>query len=185
MRAPRLAMAAVLLCAACATVSGLDRSKPTGGKPVADATVDEVPVLGQEATVELTARTLVGELLAVDEDHLWLSVEGRVIPVLRPDVKRVSIELYPSGVAHTAAWAGLGAGSTLTHGLLLIFSAPIWFAVGGGTVNAAAVSNDEEVALLDLDKLHQFARYPQGMPADRRNCPCHPAQLAPPSVPAL
>jgi hypothetical protein len=75
------------------------------------------------------------------------------------------------GQRKIAGWGVLGTVSTLSHGLLLIVSAPLWVIssgiVAGIESNAALVDHPEE----PLAAFAKFARYPQGMPVETPPAP--------------
>lgn len=128
--------------------------------------VEEVPVRGSLITVKRldVKDKLVGELLAVDGEHLWLRVENKEFPLPRLDVQSVELELYPSKASDTAIWTGVGTASTLTHGWFLVLSAPIWLITGITSTVSASKEGTVVLEQPDLDLLRQYARFPQGMP---------------------
>jgi hypothetical protein len=91
------------------------------------------------------------------------------------------MQLYPSKAGWLGLWSGIGSASTISHGMWLIFSLPIWAITGTATSLSAALNNDIDVPLEKLDLLAQFARFPAGMPRPRD--PARPA-AAPATQPA-
>jgi len=73
----------------------------------------------------------------------------------------------------------------LSHGLLLIFSAPIWLIAGLTGTITLAVGNDRETKDPEQFKaLSQYARFPQGMVKRLARCPDHPGAAEPAVVPS-
>ena len=166
-----LLLAAALAVSACAKKPALNRSEPMGDRLAEAPPVGDVPVHGHVVTVEARARDVTGELLGIDAASVWVLEEvdggrGRPVAVPRRDVRRVGLVAYDAGTATTAGWAVAGTVSTVTHGVFLIFSAPIWMAVGIGTSLDEGLSNDIEVGPDGLDALSQYARFPQGMSSE-------------------
>ena len=153
----------------------LDRGVRAGDRMRDPPPLAEVPVHGHRVTVEARLRDVTGELLAVDARSVWV-LEGedelaRPVAVPIEDVRSVGIEVLDSGVAMAATWSAIGTVSTLSHGILLVFSAPVWAASGIGSSVYEGNANDIEVPRDRLDVLSQYARFPQGMPPgvlDRR-----------------
>jgi hypothetical protein len=161
---PALAVAA---CAACGSARSYHRDGGLGGTPLQDVPIEEVPVRGHAVEVETSAETFSGELLAVDARAVWiLDAKGRTIAVERAQVLGVSIEMYASGAAGTWAWTALGTLSTLSHGFLAIYTAPIWVLLGTTATVAAARGNDRDVNPSNFDVLFEYARFPQGLPPE-------------------
>lgn len=156
------------LCAACAIQPSIDRGR-TIGSPVRNARIEDVPVRGFDVVVVAAERDVSGELLAIDAQQLWVledpEGEPQLVSIPRAEVDKVSVEVFPSGAATTWTWTAVGTLSTASHGFFLIFSAPIWLATGVPVSVDQIVSNDLDLTRRSqLDALHQFARFPQGMP---------------------
>jgi hypothetical protein len=129
----------------------------------------DVPVRGFQVTVETASSTESGELIAVDEQFLYLNVSdspalwsGEQIP--RAQVAKVTVEVAPSASTATGIWTAVGCASTASHGYFFVFTGPIWLATGipasaGESASSKAVAQPDE-----LSKLYQYARFPQGLP---------------------
>ncbi len=165
----------VLACSpvACAHQGVPDRSLPMGA-PYEDGeelpSLEEVPVRGVPTEVTLHGCTGQGELLAADDEAIWLQVEGVTdlthIEVVRwKDVQEVSIELHESDAGWVAGWTAAGVVSTASHGLFLVLTVPVWLIVGISAGSAEAAGNDAVAKNSEqYFQLFQFARFPQGMP---------------------
>jgi hypothetical protein len=163
-----------LAAAGCATAS-LDRSE-SRGSPAAAIQVADVPVRGFTVRVRRAGdgEALEGELLAVDAAAIHLSNgyqgPGQVISVPIRQVEAVEVrDVFASGALGLAIWTGLGALSTLSHGLALVLTAPVWLLIGIPVSIGAAVGNDLAVRPAEIPALYQFARFPAGLPPDWRS----------------
>jgi hypothetical protein len=113
-----------------------------------------------------------GELLAVAPGAIHVQTDRgpRTIPLTQ--IQSMRLAAYETGQGAMAGWGALGVLSTLSHGFVLIFSAPIWLISTG-----VAAGLESRGALVDypgdrLEDFRRFARYPQGLPT------------APPTAPA-
>jgi hypothetical protein len=175
-RPGRATLLAVLLATSACKTANPDRTLHLG-QPEQDVRVGEVPVRGSLAKVKRVSEEFVAEVLAVDEESLWLQHEGKEIQVPRALIQRVEIELYPSKAAETGIWTGFGTASTLSHGFFLLISAPVWLITGITASVSAARANTVVFEPHQLDLLQQYARFPQGMP------PATTPEAAPPDGP--
>lgn len=130
-----------------------------------------------------------GELLAVDDTHLWILPEDtRSETILCRDsvsvipwneVRRVRLVSYEPGAASARLWGIMGSVSALSHGVGMIVSLPLWILatagtthalVGGAVVKGKRSSRGDSPEWWDppfpppIAKLRPFARFPQGMP---------------------
>lgn len=148
----------------------------TSGDPAGQASARgdipaaDVPVCGFH--VEVTARSggspfASGELLAVDPCGLHVLTENGVVHVPLHEVMEVDVRM-PEGMSGgaVALWTGLGTVSTLSHGVALIITAPLWL-VTGGVAGAQAGERHGVARGTELPRLGDFARFPAGLPADR------------------
>lgn len=154
--------------------------------------------------------TLDGELIAVDvrQNGFWLlserrgnavghivSIPQRLYFVRRATIEEARLSEYRTDWRGLAGWTSLGVLSTLSHGVFLLLSAPIWTIAG--SIAAAAESR---AALHDfpdepLEAFPVYARFPQGLPPGvdeaavlhgmrgRVPAPVHPAAPAAPAAP--
>jgi hypothetical protein len=158
----------LVVLAGCVTAQ-FDRSQGIGS-PTGKIDVAEVPVRGFVVRVDFTeGGRLEGELLAVEPSWIYLSNGGegpeQVVPVRLAEVSNVEIrDIYWTPSAMLAIWSVVGTISTLSHGVILIFSAPVWVGTGIATSLAAASGNDLTVSREDFPRLVQYARFPAGLP---------------------
>lgn len=177
--ARRVGLAATSLCLLACAHAPLDRDESLG-KPTKVASVLEVPVRGFHVEVTTDAGRSSGELLAVEAHSLYLrTASGETIAIAREEVRGMSVEVRSSASGGVGGLTTLGTLSTISHGVLLVFTAPIWLITGISTAVAESSGNDAEAsgdALLDY--LRTYARYPQGMPREAAATP------PPPSAPS-
>jgi hypothetical protein len=102
-----------------------------------------------------------GELIAADGRSFVLAKGGDVTVVPAACVNRVTVAAFEPGVAEAIAIGSVGGLSTISHGLFLVISAPIWLVT---TVGATSVQSWAG-RLENPPKPEVWARFPQGMPA--------------------
>jgi len=103
-----------------------------------------------------------GELIAIDADTVHILADGRLVSVARGTLCCAVLAAYRMDLSGLQAWWALGTLATLSHGLVLILSAPVWTIAGASSV--AAASYAPRVLGTDPETLRPFARFPQGMP---------------------
>jgi hypothetical protein len=164
---PLFAATAVTLAlapAGCTPRGSAVRSTSFGGEkttvPVAD-----VPVKGFSVDISSRGEPRSGELLAVNPCFVYVLDEKQTIAVPLATVEAVNVELYPSHAGAVAGLTALGTASTLSHGMFLIFTAPVWLAVGIPSSVSLADRNDFDLHRSEAPMLFQYARFPQGLPA--------------------
>ena len=119
-----------------------------------------------------------GELLAIERDSVFvLPPDGTVRTVPRDSVRRAQIAFYDAQWDQLVAWTGVGAVSTLSNGVLLVFTLPLW-AVGGSI--ATSMQSNHAIRRVDSasawDAVRMYARFPGGLP---ENLP----RILPPKAP--
>jgi hypothetical protein len=135
------------------------------------------PPLGSHVSVSLPhERSLAGELLAVDQDSIWLLQPQRMASVPLRDVSQVRVDRGGMGPGTAAAWslmAGLISGFALQSacasvsdgcGSVLPATLGVWAFVGG--LSALSLESTRYKTLApESDSLRAHARFPQGLPA--------------------
>lgn len=152
---------AVALVAACAS-----HTAPRGFLP--DAEEAQTDAYG--GWIDLQMRTadgvenVAGELIAVSADSVWVlnGTGGVVLPIAA--IVGGQLVGWDSKSGNVGAYTALGTLSTISNGILLIFTAPMW--VIGGSFAAASQSRHPIQRLLPADwmRWRPFARFPQGIP---------------------
>jgi hypothetical protein len=149
----------LLTVAACAS-----NPAPRGALP-SEENVDRSPY-GGWIYVERNARQAVqGELLSARDDSVVVLTEDGAQTVAREAIQYAEVGVFEAQMAGLTTWTVVGTLSTISNGLFLIFTAPMWI-IGGG-FSLARVSkqpiykwNENE----PLSSLARFARFPGGMP---------------------
>jgi len=157
-----------LIAACCLLLTGcVTTSAPRGWLPAAEEARREAFGGWAQVTYEGASglmRTQVGELIAVAPDTLFILFGQNLYAIPRSLTLEAQVVGYDAGVKKMGAWFGLGQVSTLTHGFVLILTAPVW-AVGGVL---ATVKQSRLPAVLypgkDWTALRVHARFPQGLP---------------------
>jgi hypothetical protein len=155
----------------CGDPGQLGRSVVSPSDVTANVALEDVPVRGSDVTIDRTDDTSVkGELLAATErDVTVLLSSGTILRIAADVVRRVTIKRYDNGlpVAVLAAWSVAGALGGLTQGALAIAGEPIWGGFSAGAIVPVA-ADEGRFAFTDRRSdftfLHEYARFPQGLP---------------------
>ena len=135
------------------------------------------PPLGGQVRVNLSsAHSLSGELLAVDQDSLWLLEPQGPASLPLSDVSGVRVDRGGMGPGTAIAWslmAGLISGFALQSacasvsdgcGSVLPATLGVWVLIGG--LSAVSLESTRYKTLApESDSLRAHARFPQGLPA--------------------
>jgi hypothetical protein len=105
-----------------------------------------------------------GELIAVRDGSIVVLVGDRWIEIRKVRVRRIQATYYHAKLWPLSLWSTLGTVSTLSHGLGLIFSAPLWIIVGTAATAGASHEPEEVFPKVPWESLRPYARFPQGMP---------------------
>lgn len=116
-----------------------------------------------------------GELIAVEDGRLWLASGGELVPVPEENVRKAKVVAYTASNNGLIGWTTFGTLSTLSHGFVLVLSAPIWMLYGGVVSRTHSSSGYHEYGEVsdERDNLRRWARFPQGLP-DRFRQPVAP-----------
>ena len=115
----------------------------------------------------MSAQEVSGELISVERSVIRVlrfgAGAGALTWVASTDVKSAEIYAYESEGGF-GAWALLGALSTITHGYILVLSAPIW--IISGAVAASAETRHVVMSYPEhgWGEIVKWARFPQGLP---------------------
>jgi hypothetical protein len=152
-----LALAAVLGCAQPATLGS------THSGHLYLQSLESVH--GQIVGVRSDSSVVVGELLACESRAVYLRVDvdgPRWVELTRSEWRAVEV-VDTQHYVTASVWTGVGAVSTLSHGLWLTASAPVWALVGGISIGASGPQSESlEACSVEVRAL---ARWPQGLPA--------------------
>jgi hypothetical protein len=133
---------------------------------------EDVQLEARGAWIEVTVADAVGsegvgrvegELIAAEADTVFVLTPEALEAVPFERIRHVRLTPWRIDQSGLGAWMVLGALSTLSHGALLAFSAPVWFLGGGAAVahgsGAGQIRTDDPSPLV----LRRFARFPQGL----------------------
>jgi hypothetical protein len=114
---------------------------------------------------ESVRHRLDGELLAIDDDRLYVAVGGGMESVALDSVATARLTAYAAQTGSMGNAVVGGVLLTASNGVLLIFTAPMW--VIGGSAAAATRSREPIVQFPQhaWNEVRPYARFPQGLPA--------------------
>jgi hypothetical protein len=157
---PGALLFAAFLAAGCAAVSPAPRPW--------QVTETRAPLnpYGAWANVSLRrGRVIAGELLAVQEGNLFVgSAEGlRRVPIECIGTLRLAV--FEADFGLPGAVSILGLLSSLSHGYLLVLSAPVWLITAGVATHSASSRGYETFGgARKIEEARTFARFPASLP---------------------
>jgi hypothetical protein len=118
-----------------------------------------------------SGRLVSGELLAIDQQtaFLGLSTGLHVLPI--PCISNLRLAVYEGDFVAPATLGFVGLLSTLSHGYILVFTAPVWGLTTGLTTHSASARGHETIqaaASDQVERARRFARFPTGLPPGYR-----------------
>ena len=126
---------------------------------------------GSNATaVDATAKALGsgawvrGELIAVEEDSVYVLTPARLVGVSKADIASARLYTFAPNTASLALWTVLGSLSTASHGFLLPLSLPVWIIAGTAMTVSESHAPEVKVPGESWGNVRVFARFPQGLP---------------------
>ncbi|MEZ4360112.1 MAG: hypothetical protein R3B48_08025 [Kofleriaceae bacterium] len=131
-----------------------------------------------------------GELLALDTSGLWLLTAAAGAPrqmIWVPRERILSAELFEyDHDGGLGGWGVAGTVSTVSHGVALLLSAPVWIVSTALAVGSESGHVILEYPKVDFPELSKWARFPQGLPPAMQpvGAPGAPAVPAPAAAPA-
>jgi hypothetical protein len=158
MRARELALAAALIAGAAGCLHNPD-PRPRSMTTVPSDTHGSYAVL-----VATGQPSIAGELIAIGPADVWILSGDRLVQT--PLERVTSLELFPYEVqtGPVVAWGILGTLSTISHGVFLIFSAPVWLLTSSITGAMYSRTPHVEYTAGNWQELVPWARFPQGLP---------------------
>jgi hypothetical protein len=115
-----------------------------------------------EFSVGVGRNTVYGELIAATSDSVHVLTSDSLVVVPTVSVIAGTLTAYDAQYGAVRLWAILGGLSTLSHGFVLVLTAPVW-AIAGSMATASA-SNAPRVEYTNPSVLRMYARFPQGLP---------------------
>jgi hypothetical protein len=182
MSAARVAAPAVLAIVLAGSAMGCAvQNAPAGALPTALESREEAYGAWAHLVVEAAPAPVAGELLAVAPDSLWVLEDGGVRAVATAAVVDGRLVVYNARHRVLAAETLLGMISTISNGVFLGLTAPMW--IIGGTIATRRRSREPvlELPIRVWIRLEPFARWPQGLPPgiDRDTIHPNPEMVAP------
>jgi hypothetical protein len=163
-RAARPLAVAVALACACVAAGCASDPIPQSQRPTAEEAITSG--FGSFVyVVDSSGQPHAGELIDVLPDRLSI-FNGHWIEMLpRARVSNAMVLVHRTHEGYYVLWTVLGTLSTVTHGVFLIISVPIWVSTGIAT----AISEQRRARLEYPDParwedLRPYARFPQGLP---------------------
>ncbi len=108
--------------------------------------------------------TVQGELIAVTEDCVYALTDSGLRDVALASVKTATLGAYAPDAGLLATWSTLGTVATLSHGLFLFFTAPVWIIAGIATAAAEQRGARLRHPPTPFADFRPYARFPQGLP---------------------
>jgi hypothetical protein len=133
--------------------------------------LDDVQRVSYGAWTRVQGPSLVidGELIAVEPTRLLLARGNQAAVIPSTCVEHMWVAAFEAP-GTVAAWGGVGALSTISHGFFLVFSLPTWVVTSAvstyqQTSQGHIENRKNSQASLDSQALRKWARFPQGAPA--------------------
>lgn len=107
-----------------------------------------------------------GEFIAYDSSKstIYLLSEMNLTEISLSDIKKAKLTFADSKSGELADWTAAGAVSTLTHGVFLLATAPLWIIVGSASTASQSHTAQETYPTVSWNDLRKYARFPQGLP---------------------
>jgi hypothetical protein len=111
-----------------------------------------------------------GEFIAAAEDSIFVLTPDSLLAAATNQIIRARLYTYDAQQDKLALWTTVGSLSTVSHGLILIFSLPLWVVTGSISTAAQSWLPVEKSPPKSWQEFRKFARFPQGLPKhlDRR-----------------
>jgi hypothetical protein len=106
-----------------------------------------------------------GELIAIDQDTLYVLENNLLIRIPLNQIMKAKLVAYKSEHGKLSLWTTAGAISSISHGMILVLSMPTW--IIAGSLLTASQSNVpiETIPSAKWHRIRKYARFPQGLPA--------------------
>lgn len=107
-----------------------------------------------------------GEFIAVQADSVFVLSADGLDAIPKASIVRARLTAYDARAGDLAGWTFLGTVGTLSHGIALIISAPVWILFGSVATSAQSHSPMVKIPPDPWREAAKFARFPQGLPDD-------------------
>jgi hypothetical protein len=120
-----------------------------------------------------------GELIAATSDTLFILGYEKMESYGYNEVAKVHLQSYAANYTGLAAWTGFGSLSTISHGFILLISAPVWIVTGTAATSLQSRAPHKTVIGRDWKQLQPYCRFPGGIPnsLDRSEIKPKPLQM--------
>lgn len=162
----RVARAAVVLSAAlmagCATTTAPPNWLPDAESAQSDAFGGWIEIRGKDPSGPLRYE---GELITIEKDTTFVLTYAGLAGVPFAGIENAKLTRYSIGYEHLAAWTMFGTISTLSHGIGLILSGPVWVMFGTGLTAATSRAPQISYPTSAWDSFRPYSRFHDGWPA--------------------
>jgi hypothetical protein len=151
-------IAVFAMCASCASMKA-----PSGTVPTRKGLEKEA--YGAWMTLTLDGSVVSGELIAVDNDSIYVLPENGLQKFATSSVDTAKMVLYRPDTGKYIAWTAVTSVATIANGAFLVITFPITVITG---VVTSSVEGDRinflDRATASWEEMSKFARFPQGLP---------------------
>jgi len=111
-----------------------------------------------------------GELIAVHPDSVFVLTVNQLWAIPSNKISKAKLTAYDAQIGSLTAWSVFGTLSTLSHGIVLIISAPVWIISGTAATSAQSYAPQLSFPKKPWNEFRKYARFPSGLPPkiDRR-----------------
>jgi len=157
-------VAAALVSAGCASAHAPVAYQQTPAQAASTAYGGWISLEGGDKQHRVLTR---GELIAVQNDSVFVLGDAGCVALRVTDVKQGRFEAYQPETGGMTAWTLLGTLSTGSHGVGAVISARVWILVGSLATGSASRSGVRPVRPeqnASWKEIAKFSRFPQGLP---------------------
>jgi hypothetical protein len=110
----------------------------------------------------IAKRTVEGELIAATPDSVHVLTRDSIVALATGSLSSGTLTTFDMQLRTLRVWTLVGAVAAVSHGFVLVLSAPAWI-IAGSTATAVA-SRAPRVESTSPALLRAYARFPQGIP---------------------
>ena len=109
-------------------------------------------------------RTVHGELIAIHSNQVFILTVQELTSISTDSIYDMKLTAYNARAGGLTGWTCLGILSTISHGVFLIFTSPVWLI--GGSIATVGRSYEPQMTYPArlLIEFHAYARFPHGLP---------------------
>lgn len=105
-----------------------------------------------------------GELIAVHPDSVLVLTVNHLFAIPLNKITKAKLTAFDANTGPLALWSVVGTLSTLSHGVGLIISAPVWIITGTAATSAQSYIPQLSFPKKSWTEFRPFARFPNGLP---------------------